>query len=117
MKRMMLLCLSTAALAVSTMGLSRSAPPARARFVQSPLDSTATFELGKKVFGGNCAKCHDLDAVKKLPDGTNLLERLINSEHPEALANTRLKKLGQENRDAAWAYLSVLMKRYKAAKG
>jgi len=70
--------------------------------------------LGKEVFTASCAKCHNVDALKKLPDGTTLIERLLKSDDPPALADTRLKKLGKVKRDAAWAYLALLMKQARA---
>ena len=97
---------------------TRATPPARASRAasQQSHDATASYERGKRIFGGNCAKCHDEDAAKKLPDGTSLVQRLAVSKDPDALAGTRLKKMSAEDREAVLAYLNVLIQRYQSAK-
>ena len=77
-------------------------------------DATDLYERGRTVFGNRCGKCHDEDAAKKLPDGTSLVQRLAESKDPEALAGTRLKKMNEQDRRAVWAYLNVLVGRYRS---
>ena len=76
--------------------------------------TTDLYEQGRTVFGNRCGKCHDEDAAKKLPDGTSLVQRLAESKDPEALAGTRLKKMNEQDRRAVWAYLNVLVGRYRS---
>ena len=40
-------------------------------------------EQGKKIFVARCAKCHDDDMKKKLPEGSNLFTRLSASKDPK----------------------------------
>lgn len=81
---------------------------------QRSADTTDLYEQGRTVFGNRCGKCHDEDAAKKLPDGTSLVQRLAESKDPEALAGTRLKKMNEQDRRAVWAYLNVLVGRYRS---
>src|SRR5260370_3503161 len=69
---------------------------------QSP-DAVDQYEQGRKTFVSRCAKCHDEDAAKKLPDGTNLVQRLAESKDPEALAGTRRKRRRERNHQAVSA--------------
>lgn len=83
---------------------------------QRSADTTDLYEQGRTVFGNRCGKCHDEDAAKKLPDGTSLVQRLAESKDPEALAGTRLKKMNEQDRRAVWAYLNVLVGRYRSPR-
>ena len=98
---------------IFALGETKATPLAPAS--QQP-HATASYEQGRKIFADNCAKCHDEDAAKKLPDGTTLVQRLAEAKDPEALAGTRLKKMNEEDRQAVLAYLDVLIKRYRSAK-
>jgi mono/diheme cytochrome c family protein len=84
--------------------------PAAAADPASPSNRTdaALLEHGKTIFVTRCAKCHDNDASKKLPDGTTLLGRLEKSKDPEARLGTRLKD--PQERHAVWLYLESLLK-------
>ena len=66
-------------------------------------------DQGKSIFVGRCAKCHDADANRKLPDGTTLLERLAKSQDPKTLLATRLKN--ERERDVVMVYLQPLINR------
>jgi mono/diheme cytochrome c family protein len=83
---------------------------------QQPPETTGANELGRRIFVSRCAKCHDEDAAKKLPDGTSLVQRLAESKDPDALANTRLKQMSEEDRQAVHRYLNELVKRYRSRK-
>ena len=105
--------------AIFALGETKATPLAPASYAptsQQPPDATASYEQGRKIFASNCAKCHDEDAAKKLPDGTTLIQRLAEAKDPEALAGTRLKKMNEEDRRAVLAYLDVLINRYRSAK-
>jgi mono/diheme cytochrome c family protein len=73
-------------------------------------------EHGKKVFAGRCAKCHDEDASKKLPDGSTLLTRLAASKDPKALLATRLKSMPEQDSRGVAAYMDELMARFRSAQ-
>jgi mono/diheme cytochrome c family protein len=64
-------------------------------------------QQGKNIFVERCAKCHDADAAKKLPDGTTLLQRLAASKDLEARLGTRLKQ--PQERHAVTVYIESLM--------
>ena len=68
----------------------------------------AMLEQGKKIFVARCAKCHDNDAKKPLPDGTTLLGRLAKARDPEARLGTRLKD--PQERHAVMIYVDSLLK-------
>jgi mono/diheme cytochrome c family protein len=70
--------------------------------------NAALLEQGKKIFVARCAKCHDNDATKKLPDGTTLLGRLAKTQDPEARLGTRLKD--PQERHAVMIYVDSLLK-------
>ena len=72
----------------------------------------AAIAEGKKIFVSQCAKCHDEDGSKKLPDGTTLLLRLSGNKDPEMRLGTRLKK--EEERRQVFLYLQPLMERVRA---
>jgi mono/diheme cytochrome c family protein len=74
----------------------------------APAKHTAIFEQGKQIFVARCAKCHNNDANKKLPDGTTLLGRLAKAQDPEARLGTRLKDL--QERHAVMIYVDSLLK-------
>lgn len=65
-------------------------------------------QQGKNIFVERCAKCHDADAAKKLPDGTTLLQRLAASKDLEARIGTRLKQ--PQERHAVTVYIESLLK-------
>lgn len=69
--------------------------------------NAALLEQGKKIFVARCAKCHDDDAGKKLPDGTTLLGRLAKTKDPEARLGTRLKN--PRERHAVMIYVDSLL--------
>src|SRR5215470_6304615 len=64
--------------------------PAVAADSATPSNATQAvlLEQGKKIFVTRCAKCHDNDGNKKLPDGTTLLGRLAKIQDPEARLGT-----------------------------
>jgi len=65
-------------------------------------------EQGKNIFVTRCAKCHDNDANKRLPDGTTLLGRLAKIKDPEERIGTRLKD--PQERHAVMIYIDSLLK-------
>lgn len=69
---------------------------------------------GKAIFVSRCAKCHDDDANKKLPDGTTLLARLSQNKDPEARLATRLKN--PQERHQVMLYMQSLFERQRAAQ-
>ena len=73
----------------------------------------AFLEQGKKIFVARCAKCHDNDANKKLPDGTTLLGRLAKTKDPEARLGTRLKD--PQERHAVMIYVDSLLKNLQSS--
>lgn len=83
---------------------------------QQSQDATGPYESGRRIFVSRCAKCHDEDAAKKLPDGTSLVHRLAESKDPDALAATRLKRMSEGDRQAVRAYLHELIRRYRSFK-
>jgi mono/diheme cytochrome c family protein len=83
-----------------------SSPPKEAQAPAAPAAS-AGIEQGKAVFVARCAKCHDADANKKLPDGSTLLNRLAKSKDPEARLGTRLKN--EQERHQVFLYIQSLM--------
>ena len=84
--------------------------PAVAANSATPSNATnaALLEQGKKIFVSRCAKCHDNDANKKLPDGTTLLGRLAKTPDPESRLGTRLKD--PQERHAVMIYVDSLLK-------
>ena len=70
--------------------------------------NAALLEQGRNIFVARCAKCHDNDANKKLPDGTTLLGRLAKIKDPEARLGTRLKD--PQERHAVMIYVDSLLK-------
>ena len=89
--------------------------PAIAADSTTPSNATnaALLEEGKKIFVTRCAKCHDNDASKKLPDGTTLLGRLAKTQDPEARLGTRLKD--PHERHAVMIYVDSLLKSSQSA--
>lgn len=83
----------------------------------SPQPNDATLrELGRQVFVSQCAKCHDADAAKKLPDGTTLLARLAASKDPKARLATRLKSMSEQDGRGVVLYMEDLIARFRAAQ-
>jgi mono/diheme cytochrome c family protein len=76
---------------------------------QAPADPALAAE-GKKVFVARCAKCHDENAAKKLPDGSNLLERLGKSKEPKTRLATRISD--PDELRAVAAYIAELLARH-----
>jgi mono/diheme cytochrome c family protein len=83
---------------------------------QQSQEATGPYATGRRIFVTRCAKCHDEDAAKKLPDGTSLVQRLAESKDPDALAATRLKRMSEGDRRAVHAYLNELIRRYRSSK-
>jgi len=83
-----------------------------AAVAQQPSSPADNGDQGKNIFVSRCAKCHDADASRKLPDGTNLLGRLAKSPDPKTLLAGRLKD--QRERDAVMDYLHPLIERLRA---
>ncbi|HLW51975.1 MAG TPA: c-type cytochrome [Candidatus Angelobacter sp.] len=71
-------------------------------------------DRGKQIFAAKCAQCHDVDATKKLPDGSTLLARLVASSDPRARLATRLNKMSSEDHQAVVVYMEELIARYPA---
>ena len=86
---------------ISLQVLADSAAPSETK-------NAAILEQGKQIFVARCAKCHDNDANKKLPDGTTLLGRLAKSKDPEARLGSRLKD--PQERHAVMIYVDSLLK-------
>ena len=82
-----------------------------AAVAQQPSSPADSRDQGKNIFVSRCAKCHDADASRKLPDGTNLLGRLAKSSDPKASLAGRLKD--QHERDAVMLYLQPLIERWR----
>jgi mono/diheme cytochrome c family protein len=80
-----------------------------------PVDP-ALREQGKQVFASKCARCHDADASRKLPDGTTLLTRLTASKDPKALLATRLKSMSEQDGRAVAVYMEGLLAQFRAAQ-
>ena len=76
---------------------------------QNPPESSIASDQGKKIFISQCAKCHDADASKKLPDGTTLLARLAKNRDPETRLATRLKN--EQERHQVFLYLQPMIER------
>lgn len=74
----------------------------------SKATNDALLEQGKNIFAARCAKCHDTDANKKLPDGSTLLGRLAKVQDPEVLLGTRLKD--PKERHAVTIYIESRLK-------
>jgi mono/diheme cytochrome c family protein len=76
----------------------------------APSPPKADLAQGKAIFiARGCAKCHDENAGKKLPDGTTLLARLAQSKDPEARLGTRLKN--PQERHQVMLYIQSLFQR------
>jgi mono/diheme cytochrome c family protein len=87
---------------------SEFAPP------QNPTHISA-YEKGRNIFLSRCAKCHNEDASKKLPDGTTLVQRLAASQDAEALLGTRLKDA--QERHAVMLYMDKIMVHCRSSEG
>lgn len=85
--------------------------PSLAALPQNPSNAAESRDQGKAIFVSRCAKCHDADASRKLPDGTTLLGRLANSSDFKILLGTRLKN--EQERDAVALYLRPLIDRWQ----
>jgi mono/diheme cytochrome c family protein len=76
---------------------------------QTQAAASATNDPGKAIFTSRCAKCHDTDASRKLPDGTTLLARLAKNKDPETRLATRLKN--EQERRQVFLYLQPMIER------
>jgi mono/diheme cytochrome c family protein len=74
---------------------------------QNAAPASARVSEGKKIFVARCAKCHDDDASKKLPDGSTLLDRLARSKSAKARLATRIKD--EDEQRAVAAYVAELL--------
>ena len=83
----------------------------------APQSNDSLRDHGKQVFTSRCAKCHDEDASRKLPDGTTLLTRLASSKDPKALLATRLKSMSERDGRGVAAYMDDLIARFRSAQG
>lgn len=101
MKRMPFLL----AFAFTCMNLARASSGG---VLETSAGDTALREQGKKIFVERCAQCHDVDAARKLPDGTTLLQRLAANKDPESRLGTRLKQ--PQERHAVMIYIEDLLK-------
>lgn len=80
----------------------------------SGTSATTMYDQGKNIFVGRCAKCHDPDANKKLPDGTTLLLRLAKSKDPEARLGTRIANA--QERHEVMLYVESLLARLRSSQ-
>jgi mono/diheme cytochrome c family protein len=83
--------------------------------VRGAASESGSIASGKSIFVSRCAKCHDEDASKKLPDGTTLLGRLAKSKDPEGRLGTRLKN--EQERHQVFLYIQSLMAQQPADAG
>src|SRR6516225_7919523 len=74
---------------------------------QNSSGAVAGSEQGKAIFVSRCAKCHDADASRKLPDGTTLLGRLAQKQDLRAALATRLKN--EQELEAVFSYIQPLI--------
>jgi mono/diheme cytochrome c family protein len=79
---------------------------------QTSAAGSAGNDPGKAIFAGKCAKCHDADGSKKLPDGTTLLARLAKNKDPETRLATRLKN--DQERRQVFLYLLPMIERERS---
>jgi mono/diheme cytochrome c family protein len=102
----------SALLLIATWGLPRAEAAAAA--APTP-EQESSIALGRSLFTERCAKCHDEDAGRKLPDGRSLVERLSHrSDLKEALAG-RLKGMTEEQRRGILAYVGRLVDKSRAS--
>jgi mono/diheme cytochrome c family protein len=73
-------------------------------------------DQGRQVFTDKCAKCHDANAAKKLPDGSTLLERLAARKDPQAKLATRLKSMSEQDARGVSLYMEELIERFRAGQ-
>lgn len=90
--------------------------PTRAQSPSPQPADNALREKGKQIFTSRCAKCHDTDATKKLPDGSTLLARLAANKDPEARLATRLKSMSEQDGRAVVFYVDDLIAEFRAAQ-
>ena len=82
---------------------------------KSRLNRPPSYERGKSIFVSRCAKCHNDDANKKLPDGSTLLDRLAKSKDPESRLGTRIKN--EQERHDVMLYIGPLLGRARSTAG
>ena len=116
MKGLTTLFLFVAIVLSSGIKATRSAMASLGPAAQQWQNAAGPDESGRRIFVSRCAKCHDEDAAKKLPDGTSLVQRLAESKDPDALAATRLKRMSEGGRQAVRAYLNELIRRYRSSE-
>lgn len=90
--------------------------PAWAQSASTSSQDAAQHERGKQIFSDKCAQCHDVDAAKKLADGSTLLARLAAGRDPRALLATRLNKMSDEDHRAVVLYVEDLLARYRTSQ-
>jgi mono/diheme cytochrome c family protein len=95
---------------LGVLGLFQAGP-----FGAAQVSAQTSSERGKKIFVARCAKCHDDDMSKKLPDGSTLLGRLAASKDPKSRLATRLKDAA--DRDAVLDYFLQLPARRSQESG
>jgi mono/diheme cytochrome c family protein len=89
------------------------------QWAQSPSpqpNEAALRQQGKQVFVSQCAKCHDADAAKKLPDGSTLVARLAANKDPKARLATRLKNMSEQDSRGVVLYMEDLIARFRTAQ-
>ena len=113
--RLAIMKLLSTLLLIATAFLFKTARAEQSGFAR-PQNAThiSAYEKGRNIFLSRCAKCHDEDASKKLPDGTTLVQRLAVSKNPEALLGTRLKDA--QERHAVMLYMDKLMVRWRSSE-
>jgi mono/diheme cytochrome c family protein len=108
MKTRLAILLLTAALAGANLDWAQSS--------SASSQDQAVRDRGKQLFSSKCAQCHDVDASKKLPDGTTLLARLAVNKDPRARLMTRLNKISDEDARAVIFYVEELVAHYRAGQ-
>jgi mono/diheme cytochrome c family protein len=99
---------------IIVMLLAALLPQAGTKSGTSSSPATTAYDRGKDIFVSRCAKCHDQDANKKLPDGTTLLLRLAKNKDPEARLGTRIQNA--QERHEVMLYVQTLMAHVRASQ-
>jgi mono/diheme cytochrome c family protein len=100
---------------VANFGLVAMLLSAHAAFPQNSTSAVAGSEQGKAIFVSRCAKCHNADASRKLPDGTTLLGRLAQKQDRKAALATRLKN--EQELEAVFSYIQPLIEHWLRSEG
>ncbi len=69
--------------------------------------------LGRRVFIERCAKCHDENAAKPLPDGTSLVQRLAARPDLAAALASRTRKMTEAERRGLVLYMKNLVTNFR----